>query len=227
VATSKEIQQWRALRGRFLNALWDEENAGRKPVPVSDLLYASGACDLPDHQIDRLVRDLREDRFISELGWGSVRSSEIYLTTEGRYEIEQWLAEPDKPTDAIPVPANQVFSIGTMNVTGTVMQGSTATNVNTTVGTSGAELVEIVDRFRQLLTAAELSPEDREELDADLDVLEEEAGSPLPKPQRVRPILRRLKGALLTGAVKGAEIGAKQEVIHLIEQAQQLPGISG
>jgi hypothetical protein len=95
---------------------------------------------------------------------------------------------------------------------------------NTTVGTSGAELVELVAQFRQLLTAADLSPEDREELDADLDVLEEEAGSPQPKPQRVRPILRRLKGALLTGALRGAEIGAKQEVIHLIEMGQKAIG---
>jgi hypothetical protein len=86
VAPAEQVQEWRALRGRFLNALWDAENGGQRLVPVSDLLDSIGACDLPDHQIDRLVRDLNNDGLISELGFGSAKTSEIRLTSEGRYD---------------------------------------------------------------------------------------------------------------------------------------------
>jgi hypothetical protein len=30
----------------------------------------------------------------------------VGLTSPGRYEVEQWLAEPDVPTEHLPVPAN-------------------------------------------------------------------------------------------------------------------------
>jgi hypothetical protein len=103
------------------------------------------------------------------------------LTVRGRYEVEQWLAEPDEPTAALPLPANQVFRIETMNVTGTVMQGSTATNVNTHIGTSGTELVELVTKFRQLLAGVEVLPDDREAIEADLEVIEEEATAAQPR----------------------------------------------
>jgi hypothetical protein len=135
----------------------------------------------------------------------------VGLTSPGRYEVEQWLAEPDVPTEHLPVPANQVFNIGTMNVTGTVMQGSTATNVTTNIGVSGNELVKLATQLRKLLTAVQLDPDDREAVEADIEVIEEEAAAPQPRLQRVRPLLRRLRAALVSGALSGAEAGAKQE----------------
>jgi hypothetical protein len=227
VATAEQILEWRALRARFLNALWDEENAGKRPVPVSDLLYASRACDLPHHQIDRLVHDLKSDGLISGLGFDNVEYCEIRLTTAGRNEVEQWLAEPDRATDKLPVPKNQVFNINNANIIGsTIVSGSTIEgDVTTNYGVSGDVLVKLVTQFRELLTVVELSPDDRESLDADLEVIEEEAAAAQPRAGRMRSALRRLKDALFKGALAGAEVGAKQEVIHLIEQAQQaLPG---
>jgi hypothetical protein len=67
----------------------------------------------------------------------------------------------------------------------------------------------------------ELSPDDREAVEADLEVIQEEAEKPQPPPpQRVRPALRRLKQALI-GAVAGLEAGTKQETIDLIDMAQK------
>jgi hypothetical protein len=221
VATAEQVKEWQARRGGFLSAIWDSEHAGIELPLVSDLLDEIGASDLPAHQIDRLVRDLEHDGMISQLTMGPIPEQQIRLTSEGRYEVEQWLAEPDEPTDYLSLPASQAFHINTMNVTGPALLGSTANNVTTSYGASGKELVELVAQFRQLLTAAELSPDDREGLEADLDVLEEEAATPQPRPQRVRPILRRLKGALLTGALSGAQVAAKQETIHWIEMADK------
>jgi len=209
--------------GRVEEATSLQSFGGQRLVRVSDLLDSIGARDLPDHQIDRLVRDLNNDGLISELGFGSVKTSEIRLTSEGRYEVEQWLAEPDRATDKLPVPKNQVFNINNTNITGsTIVSGSTVKgDVTTNYGASGDELVKLVAQFRELLKVAELSPDDRESLEADLEVIEEEAAAPQPRPGRLRPILRRLKQALIGGAVAGLEAGTKQETIDLIDMAQK------
>jgi hypothetical protein len=197
-------------------------------VRVSALLDAIGNPALTPEQTDRLLRQLSYDDLISGVGMGDVTSGSIRLSVAGRHEVEQWLSEPDSRTEHLAVPVDQVFNIGTMNVTGTVLQGSTANNVTTSYGVASKELLELVAQFRQLLTAAELSTDDREGLEADLDALEK-------RPRHLSQDLsgydrycRRLKDALVNGALSGAELGAKQETIHLIEMAQKaLPGGSG
>jgi hypothetical protein len=89
VATAEQVQEWRALRGRFLNAIWDAEHDGNDVALVSDLLATIGASDLPDHQIERLVRNLEADRLIEGLTLASGRDQQVRLTSEGRYEVEE------------------------------------------------------------------------------------------------------------------------------------------
>jgi hypothetical protein len=223
--TQAQVQEWRALRGRFLNALWDADHEDNDVALVGDLIAKIGASNLPTNQVDRLVYDLRNDGLIHDIGMGAIEEQSVRLTSEGRSEVEQWLSEPDAPTAHLPVPANQVFNITNMNVTGPVLQGSSANNVTTTSGVSGDVLVKLVSQFRELLSTADLPADDREAIEADLEVIEEEAATDQPRPGRLRPFLRRLRDVLEKGALAGIQVGTKQEVIHLIEQAQQaLPG---
>ena len=114
-----------------------------------------------------------------------------------------------------------MFNIRKMRVIGTVVQGSTATNVTTNIGVSGDVLVKLVAQFREVLAVAELSPEDRKAVGADLEVIEEEAATAQPRPGRLETVLRRLKQALVGGAVAGLEAGMKEETIDLIDMAQK------
>jgi hypothetical protein len=222
VATAEQVKEWQAQRGGFLSAIWDAEHAGIELPLVSDLLAEIGASDLPAHQIDRLVRDLERDGMISQLTMGPIPEQQIRLTSEGRYEVEQWLAEPDEPTDYLPMPASQAFHINTMNVTGTVLQGSTATNIITTNYDDSLErLRKAISAYRQLLGTADLSDDDRDAIEVDLDVIEEEAGAAQPRSKRLRALLGRLGAALTTGVLAGVEAGTKQETIQLIEMAQK------
>lgn len=111
--------------------------------------------------------------------------------------------------------------IGTMHVTGPVLQGSTATNVTASYGVSGDELRRLVAGLRGLLAEVNLPEDDREEIEADLGVIEEEAATGQPRSQRIRPLLRRLRVALTGGALAGAEAGAREEVIQLIDAVQR------
>lgn len=79
-------------------------------------------------------------------------------------------------------------------------------------------------KFRQLLDTTDLPEDDREAVEADLGVIEDESAAAQQRPERLRPLLRRLQGVLVTGALTGAEAGAKDEVIHLIDAAQRAIG---
>jgi hypothetical protein len=135
--------------------------------------------------------------------------------------LSSGFAEPDEPTDVIPLPANQVFSIGTVKVTGPVVQGSTATNITTNYGASSDALVKLVAQFREILTAADLPDVDREAIEVDLDVIEEEGAAAQPRARRLRALLLRLQGVLIGSVLAGVEASTKQEAIQLIEVAQK------
>ena len=106
-------------------------------------------------------------------------------------------------------------------MTGPELQGSTATNLTTNIGVSGDELVKLASQFRKLLGTVQLDPDDREAAEADVEAIEEEAAAAQPRATRVRPLMRRLQAALATGAFSGAEVGAKQETLHLLELARK------
>jgi hypothetical protein len=196
---------------------------GVRRAPVLEVLAVIGAKGLTEREAERLVRNLMDDGLIMESDSlvFDLSNESVGLTGPGRHEVEQWLAEPDVPTEHLPVPANQVFHIGTMNVTGPVLQGSTATKVTTNYRVPANELVMLAAQLRELLTSVKLDPDDREAVEADVEVIEEEAATPQPRPQRLRPLLRRLETALVSGALSGAEAGAKQETLHLVEIAQK------
>jgi hypothetical protein len=227
VATAEQVKEWQALRGRVLNALWDSENNdGIGTTLVSALLMAIGDPDLSPEQTERLFRQLSYDGLITDPGFGSVECGATRLTTEGRYEVEKWLTEQRTTTEHIKVPANQVFNIiGSVNSNGPVLQGSTATSITTNYGVSSDALVKVVAQFREILTTANLSDDDREAIEVDVDVLEEETQAVQPKPKRLRALLLRLGAALTTGALAGIQAGTKQETLQAIEMAQKGLGI--
>lgn len=219
--TPEQVKEWRVLRGRFLNALWDAEHRGVDFARVSDLLEDSGAPGLPDHLVERLVTNLSDDGLIEGMGYAEAAANQVRLTSDGRYELEQWIGEPDEPTEHLPVPAAQIFNIGSMTVTGPVLQGAAAANVVMSYGASDDALRTIIMEFRRLLTTVELREDEREAVEADLSVIEDEAATPQPRPERLRPLLRRLRATVLTGALIGVEAGAKQQVVNLIDATHQ------
>jgi hypothetical protein len=113
-----------------------------------------------------------------------------------------------------------MFKIKRMKVTGPILQGSTANNVTANYGVSGDVLIKLVAQFRNLLTTADLSDGDRNDIEVNLELIDEEVAAAQPKPKRLRALLHGLYGALIGGALAGVEAGTKQETIHLIEMAQ-------
>jgi hypothetical protein len=109
--TPEQVNSWRALRGRFLNVLWDVEQEGERWPAVSELLDRIGESDLPDHLKARLVEGLVDDGLISgEMSVAETYPPQTQLTSQGRYEVEEWLATPEQPTEHLPLPADTVLT---------------------------------------------------------------------------------------------------------------------
>jgi hypothetical protein len=125
---------------------------------------------------------------------------------------------------AAPTEGTSVFKIKTMKVNGPVLQGSTVNNMTTTYGVSGDALVKVVHQFRKILAGTDLSDDDREAIEVDVDVIEQDTRAAQPKPKRLRALLLRLGAALTTGALAGIEAGTKQETLQASEMAQKALG---
>lgn len=220
--TPEEVTRWRALRGRFLNELWDAEHAGDRWPSVASLLERLGESSRPEHEVSRLVEGLVDDGLIS----GSMSLAETYppqtqLTSKGRYEVEQWLAAPNQPTEHLPLPASTVFNIGT--VQGPIVHSSPNATVTTHYQQQGQQLQTFVDRYRHLVDSLDLSPDEREDVEADLETIAEQASRPEPESRRWRSAVRRLLEPLGRGAAAGAAAISEQEVRELGEQLLALP----
>jgi hypothetical protein len=219
--TPEQVNSWRALRGRFLNVLWDVEQEGQRWPAVSELLDRIGESDLPDHLKARLVEGLVDDGLISgEMSVAETYPPQTQLTSQGRYEVEEWLATPEQPTEHLPLPANTVFNINTLQ--GPLVHSSPNANVTAHYSQQAQQLKMFVDRYQDIVGALDLTADEKESVLADLEALAEQTQRSEPQTTRVRSIVRRLLEPLGRGASTGAAAATHQQVQELGQELLQV-----
>jgi hypothetical protein len=225
--TPDEINAYRALRGRFLNGLWDMEKEGLDNpgigVSVDALIERIGDAELADQYRRRLVNNLIDDGLVVSrpLSMGRAYPREVMLTSFGRPEVERWI-EDDAPTDLIAIPPSQVFTTHFHgNVTGSpVVVGSTNTTVNMQTAV-GEQLSTLVAKAKELLISWNHFGEEREDVESDIDILEEEISNPSNNSGRIRSALRRLANWAAVTATQAATTELSGEVQHLTHEVLQ------
>lgn len=189
---------------------------------VHDVLREIGADQLDEHTITRLVKDLEDDYLIEGVGqsWGEVYPEEIRLTPAGRMEVETWLAE-DAPTLHLPIVPSQVVNNTTHvygNVTGAAfVTGSTDTAINMQTAVS-EPLSQLLPKLRELLAEWDGTADEREDIEADIEILEGEAVSGSPRPGRIKAAARRVIAWTTSAAAAGASKALTGEVQVLTSQ---------
>lgn len=213
--TPTQVAERQALRGRFLSAMWDAENAGTNMPAVADVLATIEEDHRAEADVRQLVGGLIQDGLLSA-GLGrklaSIYSPRVLLTSAGRAEVERWLTEPDRPTEHLAVPAATVFNnYGTVQGS-SVVQGSPNSAVTVISNAQGQQLAGFAQQYRKVLDAIDLCDDAREDVEGDLRTLEEQATADSPDASRLRPAIRRLLGWL--GATAGVGVGsvAKAEI---------------
>jgi hypothetical protein len=224
--TKDEIHEYRQWRGKFINAVWDAEAVNDPEWPAVDvraILRNIGANDLPAPAVARLVNDLVGDGLLEAMMETNEEPYPVWvkLTSWGRLEVERWISE-DEPTEHLALAPSQIFTTHFHgNVDGSnVVIGSPSTTVNqqTAIGES---LTPLIEKARELLTQWDEGFDDREAVEADVEILEEERNSSQPKPARLKAALKRV-GAWAAGiAGAGARPELVEEVQRLTHQALQ------
>jgi len=218
--TPDEIREYRQWRGRMINAVWDAEAAdtsGWPAVDIHEILKTIGAQDLPQHTVARLVNDLVSDGLLEPFAETAEATYplQVKLTSYGRLEVEQWISD-DQPTEHLALPPSQVFNTHIHgNVSGSaVIVGSTNATVNLQA-VVGESLSELVAKSRELLASWQGNDEEREEITADVELLESEWTSQSAPVGRVKAALRRIVRWAGGAAAVGASAALSGEVQQL------------
>lgn len=223
--TVEDLDRYYELRGRFLMALWDDSRAAQQYggfSQVDEILGKVGLTHLPDDEIADLINGLKTDYVIEAMDartFDENYDGQVKLTSAGRSEVAQWVRAGDKPTDHLQVPYSVVVNNTTVNhPQGSVVNvGSTDTTI-TVNNQFGEKLHEVVVAARTLLAQdGGLSPDDREDVEDNIVILEEQAGQPEPNKSRIRKALKDLS----KWAVAAVALAGSQEVQHLTTEALQ------
>lgn len=218
--TPDDIRVYRQWRGRFISALWDAEakNVTEWPaIDVPEIKKTIGADQLPEHTIARLVNDLVADGLIEPFAQPAeaVYPRQVSLSSYGRLEVERWIAD-DTATEHLALPPSQVFNTHLHGpVTGsTFVVASTGTTVNlqTAVGESMSVLVA---KAKQLLSLWDGTDEEREEVTADVELVEQESADPSAPPGHMKTALRRIGAWAGSAGAAGASVALSEEVHKL------------
>jgi hypothetical protein len=216
--TADEVRAQQQVRAQFINALWDMQAESGAERVLTDAVLARINVELPDVQIDRLTSELHSDHLIDadRRAYEEPYLTEVWLTSSGRREVEQWITT-DRPTRNLPLAHSTIFNTTIYGgVHGSaVVVGSTATTVNIH-NSYGHQLVALTAKSRRLLeTQQDLPTDQREDIEDDLALLNEQAAAAQPDHARIRSAVRRVaawSGGIVAG---GAAAALKPEVQQL------------
>jgi hypothetical protein len=143
-----------------------------------------------------------------------------------RAEVEQWLAEPDRPTEHPQVPATTVFNnYGTWQAS-PVVQASPNATVRVISNTQGQQLANFVQQYHLALESMQLESDEREDIEADLRTIEEQVGTGSPDESRLRTVIHRLLDWTGAAAAAGVSSVVKQEIESGGHQLLRALGVS-
>lgn len=178
-----------------MSAVWDAEEQEEIGfgIKVDQMLQQIGETALPVASIRRLVEDLIGDGMLKEFNpfHEQAYPSSVKLTAYGRAEVQRWVTEKNRGTDAFPLSYQQVYNYNTTvhgDVSGSnFVAGSIGTHISQSTQIT-EQRSSIAMKAVELLEASGITGDEREEILADIETLRE--GDPTPT--RLKAALRRL-----------------------------------
>lgn len=198
-----DIEQERKDRFRFLHRLWDVTEGDEYKCP--NMFAIGNALGFDRQKTERVYQYLNGEGLAESKALGGV----IGITHDGIREVENALSQPEEPTHYFP--AVNVISIGSMSKS-TIQQASPGAVQQ--VKLEEAEVQEtraLVQEIKSQLDQFELSPEDRQQVEAEVSTIEAQLGSPKPRRTAIAECLASLRTILERAAagVLAAPIVAK------------------
>lgn len=140
------------------------------------------------------------------VGEGLIRGTglggDFAITHWGIKEVESSLENPEQPTEHfVPLATINVIQVGSM-VNSNIQQGGAGSTQTATISSAQiADLKQIIEELRQVIERKTLSPEQKEELNTEIEVLALEAKSSKPKASRIKDSLSTAQKILTVASV--------------------------
>ncbi|AIF83032.1 hypothetical protein NTE_00957 [Candidatus Nitrososphaera evergladensis SR1] len=158
-----------------------------------------------------IVQYLTGEGLITGTGIGG----NIGITHFGIKEVEEALEHPEQPTEHFaPLATVNIIHVGQMNNSQIQASGANSSQTATLTQSSGisqeqlVELRDIISMLRETASTADLTPEQKGELNTEIETLALQAQSSKPKSQRIKECLVTAKN-ILEGVAAGAAIVAR------------------
>lgn len=205
--TPDDVAAYERRRAKLMSAIWDAEEQEEIGfgIKVDEMLQQIGEADLAVASIRRLVEDLIGDGMLEEFNRFEEQAypNSVKLTSYGREQVRQWVAQTEQGTAAFPLSYQQVYNYNTTvhgNVSGAnFVSGSSGVTINQSTQIIEQRLT-LAAKAEELLEASGITGEDRDDVVADIETLREDS----PPPGRLKAALRRLLrwggGAVAVGA---------------------------
>lgn len=196
-----------------MNALYDiHAERGPDRVLTTSVLERISVT-LPDVQIDRLTTELAQERLITadRRAYEEPYDTEVQISASGRREVERWIAT-DRPTEHLDVAPSTVLHIHG-DVSGSQLFVGSSDISASMQSAGGSQLDQLSQKARELLRQLpNLSAPVREEVEADISILDEQAHASAPDASRFKPAVRRLLAWASGAATTGAGIALQTDV---------------
>ena len=163
----------------------------------------------PSELTDKIVQYLRGEGLIEFHAIGGI----IGITHGGIKEVEQSLEEPEEPTEHFaPLATVNIVHVNSMVNSNIQQSGAGSMQTLTISATQVANLKEIIDELKAIIEKERLTPDQKEELNTEVEVLALEAKSSKPKASRIKDSLTTAQ-TILTVASVGLAVATRIGVL--------------
>lgn len=204
------IEKKRANRFLFLKALY--EATGGSPTRYVSMHELGSDIGLSQEETSDAYHFLRQEGLVRQIGAGG----SIVIEHEGVRQIENAIAQPDKPTQYFP--SVNIINVESMQGSQIVQGSSQITITNQPVsGATIEDLRMLLAQIRQAGTEVDLASDDRNEFESECATIDAQLGSSRPKKGIIKESLTSLRNILEGAAGNALGSGLVQSIAQALQ----------
>lgn len=219
-----DIKQKNIDRFNFLNKIYEISN-GQTAYMVDGWEQVGKPLGF-DWNYSKIICHFLNDEGLTEPMGAGIRLS---LTHDGLKEIEKALNEPDKPTEHF-APVNNHYNtinIGKMEG-GAIQQATNTSTINYTTSNEVLKgITELTKELKEFIAKEDLSNDEVEELETDIETIEVQSKSKKPKTEifktslnSIKSIMERIIAGVATKVITSNPEAIITKVNHLLQLLQ-------
>lgn len=208
------LKKKQRIRFDFLNKLYEMTDGSTEKLINGDDLANSLGLTEKDEGAMSAVNFLKDENLITDANIIAGPLGVLKITHSGVLEVENAISKPDMPTQHF-LPIN-ILHVHQM-IGSTIQQGTIGSNQNAHIKIqNGQDIEQFIASLALSLNSLDLKQDDKAELEAEVETIKSQLGSPRPKAGIIHEGLKSIRTILesCVGSATGAQLS--QQIPALI-----------